>query len=81
MNTAARALISGSLASLAAAVALAACARREGHRSPQPLNATSHWLHGDEAAARSDVSMAHTGVGFGTHHAAAVMCGPYCSRA
>jgi hypothetical protein len=73
MNTASRALISGSLASIAAAVALAACARREGRRAPQPLNATSHWLHGDQAAARGEADLPHTVVGYGTHHAAAVM--------
>jgi hypothetical protein len=73
MNIASRSLVSGSLASIAAALALAACARREGHRAPQPLNATSHWLHGDGAAARGEVDFSHTAVGYGTHHAAALI--------
>ena len=73
MNSASRALISGSMASIAAALALAACARREGRPWPQPLNATSHWLHGDGAAARPEVDLTHTAVGYGTHHLAAVM--------
>jgi anti-sigma factor RsiW len=73
MNTTNRALFSGTLASVMAALALAACARREGRRASQPMNATSHWLHGDRAASRRRIGLSHTGIGFGTHHAAAVM--------
>jgi hypothetical protein len=42
MNTTSRTLVSGTLAGVMAAVALAASARREGRQAPQPLNATSH---------------------------------------
>jgi hypothetical protein len=68
-----RALMSGTLASVFAALALAACARREGRAAPQPMNATSHWLHGDQAATLPDTHWSHTGLGFGTHHTAAMM--------
>lgn len=73
MHPATRALMSGTIASAFAAIALAACARREGRTAPQPMNATSHWLHGDQAATRGGADWAHTGLGFGTHHAAAIM--------
>jgi hypothetical protein len=35
------------------------------------LNSTSHWLHGD-GAARETIDIAHTSVGYATHHASAV---------
>jgi hypothetical protein len=73
MKTMLRVLISGSLASVAAALTLAAAAKREGHPPARPLNATSHWLHGDLAAAVSRVDARHTGVGYATHHVAALM--------
>jgi hypothetical protein len=41
-----RALVSGAIASVTASVALASCAKRERRSPPQPLNTTSHWLHG-----------------------------------
>lgn len=66
------ATISGSLAGLVASVALAALARREGRSAFQPTNATSHWLHGDEAGRVRGVDAEHTGLGFATHQASAV---------
>jgi hypothetical protein len=65
-----RVLIAGSLASAASALTLAAASRREHHSAAQPLNATSHWLHGDSAAAYAGVDWPHTGVGYATHHLA-----------
>jgi hypothetical protein len=73
MRTMARVLVSGSLAGIAAALTLGAAAKREGHPAARPLNATSHWLHGDSAAAYARVDWAHTGVGYATHHWAAIM--------
>src|SRR3954454_17649362 len=74
-NTVARALVAGSLASLASVIVLGICARREGRAAPQPLNATSHWVHGDAASRRTSIDTQHTGLGFATHHGAALMWG------
>jgi hypothetical protein len=53
-----------------AALTLAAASKREGGTPAQPLNATSHWLHGDSAAAERSIDWPHTGVGYATHHSA-----------
>jgi len=73
MLTTLRVLACGSLASVAAALALAACSKIEGRSAAAPLNATSHWLHGDSAAARDAFDVAHTGLGYATHHSAAIL--------
>jgi hypothetical protein len=41
----------------------------EGKSAVQPTNATSHWLHGDRAASHREPDVAHTLVGYATHHA------------
>jgi hypothetical protein len=64
------ALISGTVASVALAAALALLAKRERKGALQPVNATSHWMHGDKAAKVRDANLSHTGVGLATHHAA-----------
>jgi hypothetical protein len=69
---AARALVTGAVAGLAAAAALALLARTEGRGALQPINATSHWLHGDKAARCDALDARHTLVGFATHCASAV---------
>jgi hypothetical protein len=66
------ALVTGTIASLVSTTALAALARYEGKSGVQPTNATSHWLHGDEAGRRKSADVAHTAVGYATHHASAV---------
>lgn len=66
------ALVSGSCASVGSTIGLAVAARREGRWAVQPLNATSHWLNGDGAAAVDVVDWRHTGVGYATNHAASV---------
>jgi len=72
MNTFQRASVSGTVASVAITLALAVLARREGKRAVQPMNATSHWLHGKRAARVRKADAAHTLVGYLTHHASAV---------
>jgi hypothetical protein len=72
VQTIVRVLISGSLASIGAALTLAAASKREGRAAAVPLNATSHWLHGDSAADYEGVDWQHTGVGYATHHSAAI---------
>jgi len=75
MMTLVRVLTAGSLASVAAALALAAASKTEGRSAAAPLNATSHWVHGDSAAGRDKFDLAHTGLGYATHHAAAILWG------
>jgi hypothetical protein len=65
-------LVTGTIASVVSTVALAALARAEGKSEVQPTNATSHWLHGDEAGQREGADLAHTAVGYATHHASAI---------
>jgi hypothetical protein len=65
------AAISGTATSLAMAFALAMLARAERKSGLQLLNATSHWLHGNQAGLVSQADLAHTFVGYGTHHASA----------
>lgn len=67
-----RALLTGTVASLASAAALALLARSEGKSGLQPINATSHWLHGEKAAACDGLDARHTLIGFATHCASAV---------
>ena len=60
-------LCTGAGAALASAAAAAAVARAEGKGALQPLNATSHWLHGQRAGRVRRLDGAHSGVGLGTH--------------
>jgi hypothetical protein len=64
------AVVSGSVASVSSSVGLALLARANGLPPWQPVNATSHWLHGDGAARFEGADLAHTAVGYATHHAA-----------
>jgi hypothetical protein len=66
-----RAAVSGTLASLAMTAALSALARQERRGALQPINATSHWLHGERAGAVAQADAAYTAVGYATHHASA----------
>jgi hypothetical protein len=72
VGTAASAIVSGTAASLAMTAALALLARKEGKGALQPLNSTSHWLHGEEAGSFRSMDLSHTAVGFGTHHLSAL---------
>lgn len=65
-----RALVSGTFGSLGSTAALVMLAEAEGRAAWQPTNATAHWLHGPVAAAVPGADLAHTGVGYVTHHAA-----------
>jgi len=68
----ASALISGTVAGMVSTAALAALAKAEGKRAPQPTNSTSHWLHGDDAGGYDRIDLAHSAVGFGTHQTSAI---------
>ena len=65
-----KALVSGSIASITTTGALALLARLEGKSAVQPINASSHWLHGERAAEVREIDAAHTAVGLVTNHAA-----------
>lgn len=54
-------------AGLASGAVAAGVARSEGDGALQPLNATSHWLHGAAAGRVRRLDGAHTGVGVATH--------------
>ena len=71
-SPAVKALLTGTVACLASASALALLARTEGKGALQPINATSHWLHGEKAAECDKPDATHTLVGFATHYASAV---------
>ncbi|GGE05974.1 hypothetical protein GCM10011390_26320 [Aureimonas endophytica] len=62
-------LATGSVASAVSAAALLLLASIESKDAARPLNATSHWLHGDAAAEVRKMDIAHTLVGYVTHHA------------
>jgi hypothetical protein len=66
------AIISGSIANATLTVALALLARAEGKSALQPVNSTSHWMNGDQAALFRQADLAHTAVGYATHQAATV---------
>jgi hypothetical protein len=66
------ALFIGTTASIVSTAALAIIAKVEGKGALQPTNATSHWLHGDRAAAFAQLDTRHTGLGYATHHASAL---------
>ena len=64
-------ILAGTAAATAAsASALSLLARWEGRGALQPLNATSHWLHGEAAAGDARARWRTTGVGLATHAAA-----------
>ncbi len=68
----AQSVLAGSLASIFSTAALAFAGRREAGGAAAPVNAISHWLWGDKALRRNKPDLAHTAVGYLTHHAAAI---------
>jgi hypothetical protein len=71
-QAAASAVISGTVASLVSSATLGMLARLEGKSAVQPLNATSHWLHGENAGKVSELDARHTATGYATHHGASI---------
>jgi hypothetical protein len=59
-------LCTGALGALASAAAASTAAKAEGKGALQPLNATSHWLHGPRAGRVRELDAAHSGVGLAT---------------
>ena len=72
VKTGLSALLTGTVDSIATTRTLAFLARGEGKKAVQPTNSTSHWIHGEGAADVEDFDVAHTAIGYGTHHASAI---------
>jgi len=72
MQTGLSAAISGTIVSVATTAVLGLLARTEGKGALQPTNSTSHWLYGKQAGSVRHADVAHTLVGYGTHHASSI---------
>lgn len=62
--------LSGTVAGITSTLALALMARLEGKGALQPVNSTSHWLNGEQAASFKAADGSHTAVGLATNQAA-----------
>lgn len=74
------ALISGSAASLASMAVLALRGRKDVGDALQPLNAPSHWLHGERGTRQRGASLRYTLPGLLTHHASALFWALFYER-
>lgn len=74
------ALISGSVASAASLLALAACSGKENRAPFAAVNAVSHWIWGDEAFRHRRATWRHTALGMAIHHASSVFWGVLFER-
>lgn len=68
-----QAMVSGTLASVLSTAVLAMLGKSTLGKAVAPTNATSHWLWGEQAYGEHEPSLRHTGVGYATHHASAIM--------
>jgi hypothetical protein len=66
-------LVTGTVASAVTAIVLALLAKAEGAAPIQPINATSHWLHGEDAGKVRGIDASHTGTGLATHCGACLL--------
>lgn len=64
----ARAIVTGTSASVLSAAALAACGRATNGTAAGPLNGPSQWVWGENAAHRRRATLRHTAVGYVIHH-------------
>lgn len=65
-------LYSGTAGGFAVLAALLLAAKAEGKAPLQPINATSHWLHGDHVGSFTGADIPHTAVGIVTNIASAI---------
>jgi hypothetical protein len=76
------AAVSGSLASLCSAAALALAGRRETPSAAAPMNATSQWIWGQRESLQADQpDRRHTVTGYAVHHFAATFWATLHARA
>jgi hypothetical protein len=66
-------IASGSAASTVSIALLADRGTRETGSGAAPLNAISHWLHGDRAFAVDRANLTHTALGVAIHHASSLV--------
>jgi hypothetical protein len=74
-------LVTGTIAGIASALALAFAGRRENGAAAAPVNAVSHWVWNREAFRANRPSVRHTVTGLLVHHAASVFWGTLHARA
>lgn len=72
LQVALRALASGTVAGITTAATAAAAGKREDNSYAAPINATSHIVWGDRAAAQDAASLKYTLTGFLLNHASSV---------
>lgn len=75
-----RGLVSGTTASVASTVALAALGKRDSGSAVAPVNAVSHWFFGDQAAREERPSKKFTLTGYAIHHASSIFWGVLFER-
>jgi hypothetical protein len=68
-------LASGSAASVLSTFTLAGLGRRETPGAAAPINAISHWIHGDRAYRKDEPDLRHTGLGLAIHQASSLFWG------
>jgi hypothetical protein len=73
--------VTGSMASVASALALVAAGRRENGDGAAPVNAVSHWVWGDAALREGGPTLRHTLTGYLVHHGASIFWGTLHARA
>jgi hypothetical protein len=76
-----RALVSGSAASLLSGATLVFLGRQRIGSAAAPINAISHWYHGERAARRDRPSIKYTLAGYLTHHVASIFWAIVLERA
>ncbi|RZA32944.1 MAG: hypothetical protein EOP92_23440 [Lysobacteraceae bacterium] len=64
-----RGLVSGAASSILSTVALAIVGKKETGSALAPTNAISHYVHGDKATRKSELSLRYTVPGYLIHHA------------
>jgi hypothetical protein len=74
------ALMTGAAGAALSTVALAVLGKAETGSSVAPTNAISHWVWGDQAAAKNRPSLRHTAVGYTIHHCASVFWAAFYER-
>lgn len=74
------ALVSGTAASAASALALAACSKQDARTPFSAVNAVSHWVWGDKAFRRDRPSWRYTALGLAIHHGSALFWGVLFER-
>lgn len=67
-----RALVTGSIASLASSAIIVAESQRCTRSAAAATNATSQWIWGEEARRRRRASLRHTAIGYLIHHASSI---------